>query len=108
VAGSLGYCGLDRRRQALVGDEIRPCWEAWPVGADPTVTTPVMILSANGASAPARADRLEFVEVRARPTVEAPPVVVASEPAAPTPASVPPPVPGRDQPGWSLWGDLEV
>ena len=66
-----------------------------------------MSLSANAATAPARAERLEFVEVRARPIVEAPPVVVASAPVAPTPASVPPAIPGRDQPGWSLWGDLE-
>lgn len=28
VAGQLGYCGLDRRREPLRGDEIRPCWEA--------------------------------------------------------------------------------
>lgn len=27
VAGQLGYCGLDRRRVALQGDEIRGCWE---------------------------------------------------------------------------------
>jgi hypothetical protein len=28
VAGSLGYCGLDRRRLPLHGDELRGCWEA--------------------------------------------------------------------------------
>jgi hypothetical protein len=106
VAGSLGYCGLDRRRQALVGDEIRSCWEAWPAGADPALATPVMSLSAaDGMTAPVRAERLEFVEVRARPIVE--PAPVATEPATPPPASVPPPVPPRDQPGWSLWGDFE-
>jgi hypothetical protein len=27
VAAQVGYCGLDRRRQPLVGDEIRACWE---------------------------------------------------------------------------------
>ncbi len=26
VFGGLGYCGLDRRRGALVGDEIKACW----------------------------------------------------------------------------------
>jgi hypothetical protein len=31
VAVNLGYCGLDRNRSPLRGDEIRPCWEA---GAD--------------------------------------------------------------------------
>jgi len=25
---NLGYCGLDRDRSPLRGDEIRPCWEA--------------------------------------------------------------------------------
>jgi len=24
---NLGYCGLDRDRSPLRGDEIRPCWE---------------------------------------------------------------------------------
>ena len=28
MAGGLGFCGLDRRRDPLVGDEIRACWEA--------------------------------------------------------------------------------
>jgi hypothetical protein len=28
VAGDLGYCGLDRRRLPLHGDELRGCWEA--------------------------------------------------------------------------------
>ncbi len=43
VAGSLGYCGLDRRREPLRGDEIRGCWaearatdRAIPVGAPPS------------------------------------------------------------------------
>jgi hypothetical protein len=30
VAVNLGYCGLDRERSPLRGDEIRPCWEAVP------------------------------------------------------------------------------
>ena len=28
VAAQLGYCGLDRKRQPLVGTEIRACWES--------------------------------------------------------------------------------
>lgn len=27
VAGSLGYCGLDRRHAPLRGDEMRACWD---------------------------------------------------------------------------------
>lgn len=42
VFGSLSYCGLDRGRSPLVGDEIRACWvppttlvaERGPVDAD--------------------------------------------------------------------------
>lgn len=26
VFGGVGYCGLDRRRERLAGDEIRACW----------------------------------------------------------------------------------
>jgi hypothetical protein len=26
VFGAIGYCGLDRGRSPLAGDEIRPCW----------------------------------------------------------------------------------
>ncbi len=28
VFGGAGYCGRDRRRGSLAGDEIRPCWSA--------------------------------------------------------------------------------
>jgi hypothetical protein len=35
VAAQIGYCGLDRRRQPLVGDEIRACWESRPVERAP-------------------------------------------------------------------------
>jgi hypothetical protein len=30
VAANVGYCGLDRRRLPLRGDEIKPCWEEVP------------------------------------------------------------------------------
>ncbi|HVA86720.1 MAG TPA: hypothetical protein VNF73_10450 [Candidatus Saccharimonadales bacterium] len=35
----LGYCGLDRQRNPLRGDEIRPCWEARP----PARLTPIEV-----------------------------------------------------------------
>ncbi len=34
MALQFGYCGLDRRRLPLLGDEIRPCWEASPAAAE--------------------------------------------------------------------------
>lgn len=30
VAANVGYCGLDRDRRPLRGDEIRACWEEAP------------------------------------------------------------------------------
>ena len=37
VAARVGFCGLDRRRLPLIGDEVRSCWEdgAAPVLPDP-------------------------------------------------------------------------
>jgi hypothetical protein len=37
VAGTLGYCALDTRREPLRGDEIRSCWETAPLPYAPTV-----------------------------------------------------------------------
>jgi tagatose-1,6-bisphosphate aldolase non-catalytic subunit AgaZ/GatZ len=33
VAANVGYCGLDRGRLPLRGDEIRACWEELPAAA---------------------------------------------------------------------------
>jgi hypothetical protein len=97
VADRLGYCGLDRGRQPLLGDEIRGCWEARPAGlADPTAPSlPVANTNLDRASAPRR----EFVEVRAGTDDEREPEVapglIGGNPA-----------PGTE-PGWSLWGDVD-
>jgi hypothetical protein len=40
IAAQLGYCGLDRQRQPLRGDEIRGCWEA-VIAPLEVVTTPI-------------------------------------------------------------------
>ncbi len=95
MADRLGYCGLDRGRQPLRGDEIRGCWEARPAGlADPTTPSlPVASVDRD------RAPRREFVEVRAviddvRAPDAAPDLIGGS------------PAPGAE-PGWSLWGDVE-
>jgi hypothetical protein len=99
VAAQLGYCGLDRRRQPLAGDEIRSCWDAWPQGADPaSAAAPLTIRPA------ATADGLhhrDFVEVDGLPAGP----VDAVEPG---PAHVADPRPRPEaEPGWSLWAELE-
>ena len=67
VAGPLGYCGLDRQRQPLRGDEIRACWEASAAPSDP----PDVGAARRSFRTPSDVDddrtpvrRLEFVEVR--------------------------------------------
>lgn len=111
VAGSLGYCGLDRRRQPVVGDEIRACWEAWP-GVEASVVAPLTIQPADPTGQ--RARPIEFIEVRDGSTRPAPPAAVDLTPAAgdltPTdePAVIPSgPILPEPEPGWSLWGDAE-
>jgi hypothetical protein len=98
VAGSLGFCGLDRRRQPLVGDEIRACWEAWP----DTVDLPPTISPAQPSAGPRAGAPLEFVEVGAVPA-DAAPAAAEAPPVMPGPV----PLPAIAEPGWSLWGEVE-
>ena len=84
-----------------MGDEIRPCWDAWPGGAEATPTAPLPIQPANPLTGAER--HIEFVEVRERSAGD-----VAS--AAPTDGQAalhPGPLLPVDEPGWSLWGDLD-
>jgi hypothetical protein len=102
VAGQLGYCGLDRKRQPLSGEEIRGCWEAWPTDVGRPTAAPTI-----GPARPITEGHrhLEFIEVRADASVEARGAVIADvadgTDEEPAPA---PPFP-REEPGWSLWGD---
>lgn len=43
VAARVGFCGLDRRRLPLIGDEVRPCWEDGAVPAAPDPQTPGLL-----------------------------------------------------------------
>ena len=108
VAGSLGYCGLDRGRQPLVGDEIRACWEAWPAGAAPAGVAPLSTKpAASGAVDQVRVQPLAFVEVGPG-TAAAPPAVTREfQDVTEDPEASPVPVRPRDEPGWSLWAELE-
>lgn len=96
MAGQLGYCGLDRGRSPLTGEEIRGCWESWTVATGTSV--PLTIVAAR--SGEDVHPPLEFVEVGA---------LAASEPLDETSEEAPVTPPNRlsTDPGWSLWGDLE-
>jgi hypothetical protein len=43
VAARVGFCGLDRRRTPLQGDEVRSCWEDGAVAAPPDPVTPGLL-----------------------------------------------------------------
>ena len=66
IAGELGYCGLDRRRIPLRGDELRGCWEA--ASADVTAARTGDAGRDRGASpsaVPTGTPRFDFVPVGA-------------------------------------------
>jgi hypothetical protein len=100
VAGKLGYCGLDRRRQPLTGEEIRGCWEGWAATSLPEQVVPLTITPAR----PPDEDRrpLAFVEVTAAQANGDDPATVAvgTAPTATEPATA-------NEPAWSLWGEPE-
>jgi hypothetical protein len=97
VAAQLGYCGLDPRRQPLTGDEIRGCWEGWPLGAPRGSTPPLTIAPAHATDE--RHRPLAFVEVDTAADR-------AESGDAPTP-SVPGAVSAPAEPAWNLWGDSD-
>ena len=39
----MGFCGLDRRREPLQGDEVRACWEDGAVPMAPDPITPGLL-----------------------------------------------------------------
>jgi hypothetical protein len=94
----MGYCGLDRQRGPLSGDEIRACWDARPEPAETGTVGPV-----SPAFTRTSVPRLDFVEVA--PTGSPRPGQRADRPAA-TPAVEP--VTVVVVPRWSLWEDAEV
>jgi hypothetical protein len=85
VARRVGYCGLDRTRAPLTGDETRPCWQASPDLEEMPAglfehLEPVARRSAGQETPPAASDADE-----GRPQG---PRMPAFEPAVPGPASI--------------------
>jgi hypothetical protein len=115
VAGQLGYCGLDRQRRPLRGDEIRACWEGGAAVTDSPAAGIPRSAPATGLDddrTPVR--RLEFVEVRsgtgaprgkAAATKSDGSGPKGGKGAAPGDPSVEVRAP---EPGWSLWGDTDL
>jgi len=112
VAAQLGYCGLDRKRLPLVGDEIRACWEGAPAAdapADPPRAAPSVSPAANDRTA---VRRLDFVPVlpAAQPAPE-PARPKRSPNAAARPRATPVDPAGSGtrtgDAAWSLWGELD-
>jgi hypothetical protein len=96
VASGLGMCGLDPRRVALTGVEMRACWAAPdPVEEAVPGRTGVQLTGHAGDGGTRRPRTFVPVdELTAAPPPEPPPVV------APAPAA-------RPSIAWSLWGDQE-
>jgi len=94
----MGYCGLDRQRRPLSGDEIRACWDSHPELAGAPVATP-----SPAESMRTPVPRREFVEVKANAR---PPSGRTSRRAAELPPDAEP-APAAISPRWSLWEDVE-
>ena len=89
VAAGIGYCGLDRERKPLAGDEIRGCWTGKPAGADDgdgEAPTPEVDIRRDPAPAYTGGfipvDAL-VVPLPAEPIREPAPPIVAAAPASP-------------------------
>lgn len=108
VAGGLGLCGLDRRRAALRGDEVRECWTAPDPVVEPPPRPDELPLPALADDALPRTDGRSprtFVLIdgpRPVPVMAAAPQA-GGPPEAATPVGAAAPATGR----WSLWGDAE-
>ena len=123
VAAQVGYCGLDRQRRPLKGDEIRACWEA---AIAPVEVPATRALRRSCRARPTQPHdrtpvrRLEFVEVQSGlparagepqgPTRRIAAPDVSTGTAAPTvePHREPAVAIAATEPTWSLWGDLDA
>jgi len=98
VASGLGLCGLDSRRLALTGTEMRECWAAPDVAAQAVPGGDAVAAGTAAVGEPGGRRPRTFVPVEEitppRPTR--------------TPAAAPTPTPVSPLPrAWSLWGDAE-
>ncbi len=113
VANGLGLCGLNPRRAALRGDEIRDCWTApAPMALDDPPISGAIATAPDPTRRPPRTfvpvDELTAIDAGAGPSVTEAPVagtpVAGALPATPAGRSD---AGGVAAGGWSLWGDVE-
>jgi hypothetical protein len=118
VAAQIGYCGLDRLRRPLRGDEIRECWESLDAPGAPGTPARPTIGPATGWALEPGTDRttvrlLDFIEVRAEAGRDAGGAAASTSPGD-EPGDVPTEMPAShvlaaaSEPRWSLWGDAET
>jgi hypothetical protein len=117
VAAQIGYCGLDRQRRPLNGDEIRECWESLDAPGAPGTPVRPSLGPAAGWALDVGEDRTpvrlrDFIEVRAEPRTARSAggyTGIGDEPGA-VPVEVPEAliVASSAEPRWSLWGDPEA
>jgi hypothetical protein len=123
VAAQLGYCGLDRERRPLRGDEIRACWEASAVPVIPDDAPVAPVRRSSSPSLDIVLDRtpvrkLEFIDIdptpirgqrRRRAAGDGiAPAATADGPGSEVGELAPAPSIDPSEPRWSLWGDAEV
>jgi hypothetical protein len=104
VAANVGYCGLDRERRPLAGDEIRGCWDGIAIdeaadGQPPDVVTTPVVAASRYMRGFVPVDELLAEAVRV-PMVEQTP--------EPVPATTTEVVPVQPSPDGMLWVDLET
>jgi hypothetical protein len=97
IAAQIGFCGLDRQRRALRGDEIRGCWEAATFEAEPGGGGREAATGAGSARTDVRR-HIEFVPIDG---IRTPP------PAPSTPAGTPESPAPRTGPRFGLWAEFE-
>jgi hypothetical protein len=116
IASGLGLCGLDARRTALDGTEIRACWvAATPVHADAGADgVPARELVMAGPADTARRAPRTFVPVEELGSMadRAPGSASWTDATEPGPDGTPggrnPADAATPASGWSLWGDPEA
>jgi hypothetical protein len=97
----MGYCGLDRQRTPLSGDEIRACWESGPESADVSASQAARPPAPGSVRTPV--PRRDFIEVLSKPR----PSTRRADEVADPPLDIEP-APVVSSPRWSLWEDAEV